>query len=161
SAMDAGMPIGEQDEQLLFLPLAHIFAKILEWASIQKGAITAFAQSINTVKADLAEVRPTFMGSVPRVYEKFYAGIQGNVKDSPPLKQKIFNWARAVGLEVSRKRQAREPLSAGLKLRYAIANKLVFSKLKDKLGLDRMRFMVSGGAPLAREIAEFFHSLDL
>jgi long-chain acyl-CoA synthetase len=157
-ALNEGLSIEETDNQLLFLPLAHIFAKILLWASIHKGSTTWFARSINTLKDDLAEVRPTWMGAVPRVYEKFYAGIQQTVKDSPPLRQKIFHWATRVGAEASKKRQAGERAGG---FNFWLANKLVFSKLKKRLGLDRVRFLISGGAPLAREIAEFFHSLDI
>ena len=157
-ALNDALSIEDTDEQLLFLPLAHIFAKILLWASIHKGSSTWFAQSINTLKDDLAEVRPTWMGAVPRVYEKFYAGIQQTVKDSPPLRQKIFHWATRVGAEASKQRQAGQRAGG---FRFWLANKLVFSKLKKRLGLDRVRFLISGGAPLAREIAEFFHSLDI
>src|SRR5262249_41341371 len=113
------------------------------------------------LKEDLAEVRPTYMGAVPRVYEKFYAGIQQNVKDSSPLKQRIFRWATRVGAEASRARQQGKPLSGWLAFRFRLAKRLVFSKLKKRLGLERVRFLISGGAPLAREIAEFFHSLDV
>ena len=157
-ALDEALSIENTDEQLLFLPLAHIFAKILLWASIHKGSMTWFAQSINTLKDDLAEVRPTWMGAVPRVYEKFYAGIQQTVKDSPPMRQKIFHWATRVGADASKKRQAGQRVGG---FKFWLANKLVFSKLKKRLGLDRVRFLISGGAPLAREIAEFFHSLDI
>jgi long-chain acyl-CoA synthetase len=157
-ALTGALALGPHDEQLLFLPLAHIFAKILMWSAIEGGALTSFAQSINTLKDDLAEVRPTFMGAVPRVYEKFYAGIQQNVKDSSPTKQKIFRWATRVGAEASRKRQSGQRAGG---FRFWLANKLVFSKLKKRLGLDNTRFLISGGAPLAREIAEFFHSLDV
>jgi long-chain acyl-CoA synthetase len=155
------LSVGESDEQLLFLPLAHIFAKLLEWKAIHSGAVTTFARSFAALRSDLSEVRPTFMGGVPRVFEKLYAGIQATVKDSPPLRQKIFRWASAVGAEVSRRRQSEKPLGAWLALRHRIASRLVFSKLKRKLGLDRIRVMISGGAPLAREIAEFFHSIDI
>src|SRR5207245_2252404 len=87
------LPFGEEDEQLLFLPLAHIFAKILEWTTIQKGAKIAFAESIAQLVPNLSEVRPAFLGAVPRVYEKVYTKILSNRNSSPPTKQRIFDWA--------------------------------------------------------------------
>ena len=159
AALDA-MPIGEDDEQLLFLPLAHIFARILEMACITTGAKTAFAESIPKLVDNLSEVRPTFMGSVPRIYEKVYNGVIANAQKSGGNKLKIFNWAIAVGTEVSKlKQQGKEP-GMILAAQHALADYLVFSKLKDRFG-GRVRFFVSGGAPLARKIAEFLHAADI
>ncbi len=150
----------EDDEQLLFLPLAHIFAKILEWTTIYKGARIAFAESVAQLVANLGDVKPTFMGAVPRVYEKVYAKIQSNRAASPPTKQKIFDWAFSVGREVSKLQQAGRPIPLGLSIKHRLADRLVFSKIKAVLG-GRIKFLVSGGAPLAREIAEFFHAAGL
>jgi long-chain acyl-CoA synthetase len=157
NAMEGVLAVDESDEQLLFLPLAHIFAKILEWQTITKGSRIAFAESIAQIKANLAEVRPTFMCAVPRVLEKVYIGILGNRNASPPTKQKIFDWAFKVGREVSRHKQQKRPLPPLLAVKNAIATKLVFSKIQSVLG-GRIRFMISGGAPLSKEIAEFFHA---
>jgi long-chain acyl-CoA synthetase len=151
------LPVDEKDEQLLFLPMAHIFAKILEWDSITVGSRIAFAESITKIKDNLGEVRPTFMCAVPRVLEKVYLGILGNRNASPPGKQKIFDWAFGVGRKVSKYKQRHEPVPLGLSIKNAIAGKLVFSKIQKVLG-GRIRFLVSGGAPLSREIAEFFHA---
>lgn len=156
-AMRDALPIDEHDEQLLFLPMAHIFAKILEWTSISKGSRIAFAESINKIKDNLGEVKPSFMCAVPRVLEKVYLGILGNRNASPPTKQKIFDWAFSVGREVSKLKQRHEPIPVGLSIKNALATKLVFSKIQTVLG-GRMRFLVSGGAPLSKEIAEFFHA---
>jgi long-chain acyl-CoA synthetase len=157
TAMKDVLPVDETDEQLLFLPLAHIFAKLLEWVTVTKGCRIAFAESIAKIKDNLAEVRPTFMCAVPRVLEKVYIGILGNRNASPPGKQKIFDWAFSVGREVSRVKQKRQPLPFGLSVKNAIATKLVFSKIQSVLG-GRIRFLVSGGAPLSKDIAEFFHA---
>jgi long-chain acyl-CoA synthetase len=154
------LPIDENDEELLFLPLAHIFARILEWASIETGARIAFAESINKVRDNLAEVHPTFMCAVPRVLEKMYLAILGNRNAAPPARQKIFDWAFSVGREVSRYKQRHEPLPIGLAIKNTLATKLVFSKVHTLLG-GRMRFLVSGGAPLSKEIAEFFHAAGI
>ncbi|HEY7953818.1 MAG TPA: long-chain fatty acid--CoA ligase [Polyangia bacterium] len=156
-AMRDVLPVDETDEQLLFLPLAHIFAKILEWTAIVKGPRIAFAESIAQIKANLGEVRPTFMCAVPRVLEKVYIGILGNRNASPPTKQKIFDWAFSVGRKVSKLKQQNQPIPFGLSVKNALATKLVFGKIQAVLG-GRIRFLVSGGAPLSREIAEFFHA---
>jgi long-chain acyl-CoA synthetase len=156
-AMKDVLPIDESDEQLLFLPLAHIFARLLEWSTILKGSRIAFAEGIPQIKANLSEVRPTMMCAVPRVLEKVYLGILGNRNASPPGKQKIFDWAFSVGKQVSKHKQRHEPIPLGLTVKNAIATKLVFSKIQAVLG-GRIRFLISGGAPLSKEIAEFFHA---
>jgi long-chain acyl-CoA synthetase len=156
-SMREALPIDERDEQLLFLPMAHIFAKILEWTTIAKGSRIAFAESIAKIKENLAEIRPTFMCAVPRVLEKVYLGILGNRNASPPAKQRIFDWAFSVGKQVSQYRQRHQPVPLGLTLKNRVATRLVFGKIQAVLG-GRIRFLVSGGAPLSKEIAEFFHA---
>ena len=151
------LPVDESDEQLLFLPMAHIFAKILEWTTIAKGSRIAFAESIAKIKENLAEVRPTFMCAVPRVLEKVYLGILGNRNAAPPGKQRIFDWAFTVGKQVSKYKQRHQPVPLGLTLKNRVATRLVFAKIQGVLG-GRIRFLVSGGAPLSKEIAEFFHA---
>ena len=151
------LPVDENDEQLLFLPMAHIFAKILEWTAIAKGCRIAFAESIAKIKDNLAEVRPTFMCAVPRVLEKVYLGILGNRNAAPPTKQRIFDWAFGIGRQVSKYKQRHQPVPLGLTMKNRIATRLVFAKIQSVLG-GRIRFLVSSGAPLSREIAEFFHA---
>jgi long-chain acyl-CoA synthetase len=151
------LPVDESDEQLLFLPMAHIFARVLEWVTIVTGLRIAFAESIAKIKDNLGEVKPTIMCAVPRVLEKVYLGILGNRNASPPAKQKIFDWAFSVGKEVSKHKQKHNPIPLGLALKNAVATKLVFGKIQSALG-GRIRFLVSGGAPLSKEIAEFFHA---
>jgi len=145
---------------LLFLPLAHSFARLESFTGLQRGLTTAFAESIDKLRENLPETRPHFICSVPRVFEKVYAGIIGRAEGGSPLKRKIFHWAVGVGRQVSRLRQAGRPVPVGLKLKYRIADKLVFSKMQAALG-GRLRFAISGGAPLAREIAEFFHAAGI
>ena len=160
NALKHMLPFDERDEQLIFLPLAHIFAKALEWATVLRGSKLTFAESIPQLKANLLEVRPTFMCSVPRVLEKVYLGILGARNASPPLKRKIFDWALSVGYDVSRRQQKKQAIPPFLAAQRAIAHKLVFEKIHAQLG-GRLRFMVSGGAPLSKEIAEFFHAVGL
>jgi long-chain acyl-CoA synthetase len=150
----------EGDVHLLFLPLAHSYARMESFIGIALGFTTAFAESLDKVADNLREVRPHFIFSVPRVYEKVYARVLAGVEAGPPLKRKIFRWALGVGREVSRLQQQRQPIPLGLALRRRIAQTLVFSKLHAALG-GRLRLAGSGGAPLPREIAEFFHAAGI
>ncbi len=152
--------IGPGDVHLLFLPLAHSFARLEGFIGVHRGLTTAFAENLDRVGDNLKEVRPHFICSVPRVFEKVYAKILAGVEAGSPAKRKIFRWALGVGRQVSLLRQARKPIPGGLALKHRIANKLVFSKLHHALG-GRLRFAVSGGAPLSREIAEFFHAAGI
>jgi long-chain acyl-CoA synthetase len=154
------LAFAQDDEQLLFLPLAHIFARILEWATVGKNGRVAFAEGVAQLVANLGEVKPTFLGAVPRVYEKVYAKIQHNRSMAPPTKQRIFDWAFSVGRECSKLEQAGRPVPLSLQLKRRLADRLVFQKIRAVLG-GRIRFLISGGAPLAREIAEFFHAAGL
>ena len=142
---------------LLFLPLAHSFGRLESFLGIYNGLTTAFAESIDRLPDNFKEARPHFICSVPRVFEKIYAKIHADVQAAPATTRAIFAWAMGVGREVSRHEQRGQPLSGGLAVKRAIAHKLVFSKLHAALG-GRLRWAVSGGAPLSREIAEFFHA---
>ncbi len=152
--------VREGDVHLLFLPLAHAFARFESFMGIHRGLATAFAENLDKVGENLREVRPDFICSVPRVFEKVYAKILAGVGAGSPLKKKIFHWAIGVGRQVSRLQQVRRPIPAGLSLRHRVAHKLVFSKLHHALG-GRLRFCFSGGAPLSKEIAEFFHAAGI
>jgi long-chain acyl-CoA synthetase len=152
--------ISEGDVHLLFLPLAHSFGRLESFAGVYRGLTTAFAESIDKLRENLPEVRPHFICSVPRVFEKVYAGVLAKGEAEPGLKRNIFHWALKVGKEVSRLKQARRPVPAALALQFRVADKLVFSKMRAALG-GRLRFAVSGGAPLSKEIAEFFHAAGI
>jgi long-chain acyl-CoA synthetase len=151
----------ETDQHFLFVPLAHVLGREIEWAPFQAGCTTWFAESIAKIKDNLVEVRPTFMASVPRVYEKFFAGVQAGLAQGSGAKRALVSWALGVGRRASARRRAGRSLGPLLGLQNAIADKLVFSKLRARLGLDRCRFLVSGGAPLAADIAIFFHSVGI
>ena len=152
--------IAEGDVHLLFLPLAHSFARLESFIGVHRGLCTAFAESIDKLRENLPETQPHFICSVPRVFEKVYAGAMARAEGGSPVKRKIFNWAVAIGKEVSRLKQANRPVPTALALQYKLAEKLVFSKMQAALG-GRLRFAVSGGAPLSREIAEFFHAAGI
>jgi long-chain acyl-CoA synthetase len=145
---------------LLFLPLAHSFARLESFLGVYRGLCTAFAENLDKVGDNLKETRPHFICSVPRVFEKVYAKILAGVAAGPPAKRKIFHWAIGVGREVSRHQQRGQPIPRGLAFKRAIAHKLVFSKLHAALG-GRLVWAISGGAPLSRDIAEFFHAAGI
>jgi long-chain acyl-CoA synthetase len=153
-------PVEEGWVHLLFLPLAHSFARLESFIGVYRGLTTAFAENLDKVGDNLKEVRPHFICSVPRVFEKVYAKILAGVEAGSPAKKKIFHWAIGVGREVSRHQQRGQPLPRALAVKRAIAHKLVFSKLHAALG-GRLVWGVSGGAPLSREIAEFFHAAGI
>jgi long-chain acyl-CoA synthetase len=149
-----------EDKHYLFLPLAHSFAKVLEVASIRIGVPTAVDGSIDDLVANLGVARPTVMAAVPRVFEKVYNKVLTGAKEAGGAKYAIFKWAVGVGREVSQVKQKGGEPGGLLAIKNALATKLVFSKLQDRFG-GRIRFFVSGGAPLSREIAEFFHAAGL
>ena len=152
--------VKEGDIHLLFLPLAHSFGRLESFAGVYRGLTTAFAENIDKLRENLPEVQPHFICSVPRVFEKVYAGILARADAETGAKKSIFHWAVNVGRKVSRLRQARQPIPAVLGLQHRVADKLVFAKMRAALG-GRLRFAVSGGAPLSKEIAEFFHAAGI
>jgi long-chain acyl-CoA synthetase len=150
----------ERETSLSFCPLSHIMERIVTYVYLHQGCTIAYAESIDTVAANLVEVKPNFMVSPPRVFERIYAGVLDNVLASSPLKRKIFYWALEVGRECSKKKLSGQPISWGLQRKRNLAHKLVYSKIIERTG-GRVRFFVSGGAALAKEIAEFFHALGM
>jgi long-chain acyl-CoA synthetase len=160
TASKMATPVEEGWVHLLFLPLAHSFARLESFLGVAHGLTTAFAENLDTLRDNLPETRPHFICSVPRVFEKVYAGVLANAQAGSGLKRKIFDWAVAVGRDVSRHQQRGQPVPAGLELKRKIAHKLVFSKLHARLG-GRLQWAVSGGAPLSRDIAEFFHAAGI
>ncbi len=159
-AMLATRLMNTDDVQYLWLPMSHSFGKVLMGAWIACGAVTAVDGRIPKIVENLAVVRPTFMAAVPRIFEKVYNKILEGVKAGSPLKQKIFHWAVGVGKEGSRVRQQGKEPGGLLALKLKIADKLVFSKIKDRFG-GRVRYFISGSAPLSRDIAEFFHACGI
>ena len=158
--LNAALDTTEGEVHLLFLPLAHSFARLESYAGLCFGLTTAFAESIDALPHNMQEVKPMFMFSVPRVYEKMYARITDMAASGSGLKKAIFNWSLNTGRQVSALQQRGQPIPAGLQIKHKIANKLVFSKLHARVG-GRLRYFFSGGAPLAREIAEFFHAAGI
>jgi len=149
------------DLQYLFLPLAHVLGRELEWAPILAGSAIAFSAGQSQIKLDLPAVRPTFMAGVPRVFEKLHAAITSAAGQGMWPKPALVGWAFGVGARHAAALRRGESPSLGLRIQHAMADRLVLSKLRVRLGLDRCRFMISGGAPLSAEISEFFHGVGL
>ena len=155
------LPFGRSEVSLSFLPLSHIFERMAGHYLMQSvGASIAYAESNETVPDNIAEVRPSFVLSVPRLYEKFYARVLENALAGSAVKKQIFFWARGVADRWSERTLAKRPVGLLLGLQYRIAQRLVFSKLRARMG-GRLRVFVSGGAPLAPEINKFFYSAGL
>jgi len=148
------------DHQYLWLPLSHVFGKVLELSAIRVGFPTTVDCRVPRLLENLPRVRPTFMGAPPRIFEKLYAKIVLAAEQRGGLKARLFRWARRVGFEVSSVRRRGQQPGKVLRLRYALADRLVFAKLRARFG-GRMRFMFSGSAALSEELAAFFHSAGL
>jgi long-chain acyl-CoA synthetase len=149
--------VREDDLQYLWLPLAHSFGKVLLTAQLQVGFATAIDGRVDKIVENLAEVRPTFMGAAPRIFEKVHSRIITMTQGEGGPKAKIFDWAFKTGVQVSRLRREGKQPSPQLALQYKIADRLVFSKIRERFG-GRVRFFISGAAALNREIAEWFHA---
>ena len=150
----------ENDVAISFLPLCHIFQRMGDYWFFATGTTIAHVENFDLVPTAMQEVRPSIALSVPRLYEKMYARVLENALAGGALKKRIFFWARAVGDRwADEKLAGREP-GGMLSLQYALAQRLVFSKLQARTG-GRMRYFVSGGAPLATEINKFFYAAGL
>lgn len=146
--------VQSSDVSLSFLPYAHVLGRIDHWAGIYFKYLVCFAESIEKIKVNLSEIQPTFMISVPRIFEKIYSSISAQL-ESDPLQKRIFDWAQKVGQKSIDHRAAGQSLTLSHYLQNQIAEKLVFDRVKGFFG-GKLRFAVSGGAPLSASIAQFF-----
>ena len=157
----AVLDLRPHDECLSFLPLSHIFERMAgHYVMMQAGVIINYAENFDAVAANLVETQPTVVLSVPRLYEKIYARVVENAMGGSPIKRGIFLWAKRTGERCVDLSQARKPVGPFLGLQRAIADRLVFSKLRARTG-GKLRFFVSGGAPLSADINRFFHAARL
>jgi len=154
------IPIDSGDECLSMLPLSHSYERMVDYTLFQAGVIINYAESFDTVAANLGEVKPTVVLSVPRLYEKVYARVLENALSGSAIKRKIFFWAKRAGEQWATLAIAGLPVPRGLAFKKKIADRLVFSKLQARTG-GRIRFFVSGAAPLSADIAKFFYSAGL
>jgi long-chain acyl-CoA synthetase len=153
--------IDGDDDTISFLPLSHIFERMAgHYLMLYAGATIAYATNIDTVAAEMAEVRPTVMTAVPRFYEKIYGRVLDGALSGSVLKRRIFLWARRSGETWVEYALSGRRVPAGVAFRRRLAERLVFSKLQQRTG-GRMRFFISGGAPLNPDIAKFFHAAGL
>ncbi|HEV8580657.1 MAG TPA: long-chain fatty acid--CoA ligase [Thermoanaerobaculia bacterium] len=152
---NAALKIEGRFTALSFLPLSHSFERTVDYIYFLAGCTIAYAESVAAVAQNMQEVKPHVFVSVPRVYEKFYARVQEGVAAGSPIKQKLFAWAVAKGREALPWRLKGQKPPGWLGFQVGLADKLVFSKIHERLG-GQFIFAVSGGAPLARDLAEFF-----
>jgi long-chain acyl-CoA synthetase len=153
------LSLGE-DVMLLYLPLAHNFGRLMSIWGAYAGFTIAFCPDPYAVADVLPQVRPTLLPSVPRVYEKAHAAVVSRLDEASGLRRRLAGWALSVGRRVSDLRRRQQPVPRALALQHRVADRLVYSKVKERFG-GRLRIGISGGAPLAAEIGEFFHALDL
>jgi long-chain acyl-CoA synthetase len=152
--------LGEDDLQLMWLPMAHAFGKVLITAQLACGFATAIDGRVDKIVENMAVVKPTFMGAAPRIFEKAHARIVTTAQSEGGLRARLFAAAFSVGLEADRRRRAGRPVPPLMSLLSGLFDRLVFSKVRQVFG-GRIRFFVSGAAPLNREIGEWFHAAGL
>lgn len=150
----------KEETGLLFLPLAHVLARAMQFHQVSEGYIYAYAESVAKLPENMLEVAPQFMVAVPRVIEKIYEKILNEVREGSFAKKFLFKKSVALGLSAGKKLRMHKKLSIFELAEYWLVKKVVFSKLHRNLG-GRLRLMVSGGAPLNKDVAEFFHAIGL
>ncbi len=146
--------VSSNDITLCFLPLAHILGRVEAWAHIYWGSTIGIAENIDSIRSNLQVVKPTLLMSVPRIFEKFYDTILAQMESFGP-KRTLFHWALDIGRKTLFYRSAQRKVPLGLASKFEIADQLVFSKIRNLFG-GRLRFAISGGAPLPTEVSEFF-----
>ncbi|MGH7630715.1 MAG: AMP-dependent synthetase/ligase [Gemmatimonadales bacterium] len=160
-AASQAIAIGGEDDSLSFLPLSHIFERMVgHYLMVHAGATINYATSADTVAAEMAEARPTVMTAVPRFYEKLLGRVLDGAMAGSPLRRRLFVWARKSAETWVEYVLAKRPVPGGVEFRRRVAQRLVFSKLQARTG-GRLRYFVSGGAPLNPDIAKFFHAVGL
>ena len=151
---------GPDDVELEFLPLAHIYERTLAYTFMFCGVSVAYVDAMEKLPQALLEVKPTLAGAVPRVFEKLYANIIEKGRQTRGVKRKLFDWSLRVAAESVNWKAYGKPAGIGLKLRWWLADKVVYSKIRAGLG-GRVREFISGGAPITKELAEFFWAVDV
>ncbi len=151
--------LSEKETSLSFLPYAHVMGRIEHWGSCAIGYRLAFAESVDTLKNDLLAIQPDFLVAVPRIFEKIYAGILNKV-ETQPLKKKLFDQALAVSDKINYFRQTKQTPPFSLILQFEILSKVVFEPVKKAFG-GKLRFAMSGGAPLGAELGHFFANMGI
>ena len=162
--MDQGpqvLPLGVSDRTLVFLPSAHIAQRVvLEMVTISLGVEMWFSESLAKMPNELKSIRPTFFLAPPRVWERVFASINAEVKKKSLLQQRIFHGAVGIGSEAARLRQEGKPIPGWMSAALKLADRLVFSKIRDRLG-GKIRVAASGAAPLGKDLAQFYAAIGL
>lgn len=154
--------IGHHDEALLLLPWSHSFGRTVGiYLMIHVGALLSLAENFGSVMQNMTEIRPTIMVSVPRLFEKIHAGILSKAAQASPVKKKLFSWALSVAGRAVDFRVQRKVMPLSLQLQYDTAEKLVYSGLKESLGMDRIKLFINGGGPLSVDIDRFFNAVGV
>ncbi|MFH2065196.1 MAG: long-chain fatty acid--CoA ligase [Pseudomonadota bacterium] len=149
------------DTMMFFLPLCHVGERVAgQFMRISRGITAAYVEDINHILDDIKEIRPTFFGSVPRIFEKAYAKVQSEVANASFLKKALFQWAVKTGKTVSRFHQRKEAIPPGLKIKKEIADRLVLGKIRNIFG-GRVNYFLSSAAPISVDILEFFHACGM
>ncbi|MCA9580008.1 MAG: AMP-binding protein, partial [Myxococcales bacterium] len=154
--------VTEHDCNASYLPLSHIAEQMFSiYSPITYGSTVYYAESLDALPENLKEIQPTVFFGVPRIWEKFHAAIGAKLKGASGAKKLLVDWAMGVSRRVHARQHRGEEVTGLLARQYALARKLVFSKLKPAIGLGRARFCVSGAAPISAELLEFFTGLDI
>ncbi|MDP9444638.1 MAG: long-chain fatty acid--CoA ligase [Actinomycetota bacterium] len=160
AAIDAMGILGIDDVQYLWLPMAHSFGKVLLTTQLQIGFVSAVDGRVDKIVDNLAVVRPTFMGAAPRIFEKAHGRIVTMAQREGGAKARIFGWATKVGADVARRKLAGDPVPAKLAVQHRLADKLVFTKIRDRFG-GQVRFFISGAAALNEDVAQWFYAAGI
>ena len=150
----------ENEHSLAFLPLTHVFERCWTHFCLSNGVKVSFSENPKLIAHALVEVKPTMMCAVPRFYQKIYAGVQDMVGAGSNSKKKIFNWALSIGSQVAELKRRNQEIPFSLSLKNSIADKLVFSKIKNKMG-GKLWFMPCGGASISSDVTEFFDAMGI
>ena len=162
SAITSNNPMYDDDAIMSFLPLCHIFEQLFTvLAHFDIGHVVNFIESLDTITENMVEISPTVGHAVPRIWEKYYSAIMIRMADATWFKRLVFGWAINLGKKRATLMMEFKPLPASLQLFYKMAHFVVFRKLKERLGFDRIRVAYSGAAPIAPEILHFFHSIGV
>lgn len=153
-------PLCSDDIAVSFLPLSHILERMLDYTYFWLGASIAYGENLEALPQNMLEVRPTVMGTVPRVLEKIHEQVVDAVRQASPVNRRLFRWAVSVGRQYFPHGLAKRTPPLTLRWKHALADALICSRIRAQMG-GRLRFMVSGAAPLSRELAEFFHAMGL
>jgi long-chain acyl-CoA synthetase len=154
------LTMGPDDQRLSFLPLCHVAERVVgAYYAIYTGAVTCFAESVDTVLDNVREVQPTVFGGVPRIWEKLYSGIMLAIGEATPLEQRAYRWALRVGRGVVDRALAGRPAPPGLRAAHRVADRLVLRNIRRMMGIERCRYLLTGAAPISPELIRWYLAL--